>query len=160
MKNQVKAIPEGFHTVTPTLMLKNSLEAIEFYKKAFGARQMEVFPSPNGKGTMHASIKIGDSMLMMGDEMPNQSCKSAESLGSSPINFYIYVSNVDTFFKQAIGAGAKVMMPVEEMFWGDRCGTLKDPFGYMWTIATHTRDLTEKEMQEGAQSFFAKAGKP
>lgn len=160
MNTKVKAIPEGFHTVTPCLTLKNSLEAIEFYKKAFGAKELGVFPAPDGKSTMHATIQIGDSILMMGDEMPGQGCKSAESLGASPISLYIYVPDADVAFKQAVAAGAMVTMPVADMFWGDRCGSLKDPFGYAWTIATHTRDLTGEEIREGAKSFFAKAGKP
>ncbi len=159
MATNVKPIPEGFHSVTPMLTLKNSLKAIEFYKKAFGAKILEVMPSPDGKGTMHATIKIGDSVLMMGDEMPNQQCKSAESLSGSPVSFYIYVPNADAAFKQAIAAGAAETMPVADMFWGDRCGSLKDPFGYSWMIATHNRDLTEEQMREGAQSFFAAAAK-
>ena len=160
MKTKARAIPEGFHTVTPCLTLKNSLEAIEFYKKALGAEELCVFPAPDGKSTMHATIKIGDSILMMGDEMPNQDCKSAETLGASPVSLYIYVRNADAAFEQAVAAGATVIMPVADMFWGDRAGTLKDPFGYAWMIATHARDLTQEEIQEGAQSFFATAGKP
>jgi uncharacterized glyoxalase superfamily protein PhnB len=159
MTTQVKPIPEGFHTITPSLTLKNSLKAIEFYKRAFGAKVLEVFPAPDGRGTMHATIKIGDSILMMGEEMPNQKCLSAESLGSSPMSLYVYVPNVDAVFKQAVAAGASVTMPVADMFWGDRCGSLKDPFGYSWMIATHIRDLTHEEIQQGAQSFFANAGK-
>jgi len=157
MKNEVKLIPEGYHSVTPILTLKDSLEAIKFYKKAFGATELGVFPSPDGKSTMHAVIKIGDSIIMMGDESPNQACRSAETLGASPVSFYVYVPNVNEVFMKAVAAGAAETMPVDEMFWGDRCGTLNDPFGYSWTIATHTRDLSEKEVQEGAQSFFAAA---
>ena len=153
---EVKAIPEGFHSVAPSLTLKNSLKAIEFYKKAFGAKVLDVFPAPDGKSTMHATIQIGDSILMMGDERPD--CKSAESLGGSPVGLYLYVPNVDAVFKQAISAGAAVTMPVADMFWGDRFGSLKDPFGYSWMIATHIRDLTNEEVRQGAQSFFAKAG--
>ena len=153
---QVKAIPEGFHSITPSLTLKDSLKAIEFYKKAFGAKVLDLFPAPDGKGTMHATIQIGDSILMMGDENPG--CKSAESLGGSPIGLYIYVPDVDAVFKRAIAAGAAVTMPVAEMFWGDRFGSLKDPFGYSWMVATHVRDLTADEVRQGAQSFFAKAG--
>lgn len=160
MTTKVKPIPEGFHAVTACLTLKDSLEAIEFYKKAFGAKKLDVFPSPDGRSTMHATIQIGDSILMMGDEMPDQPCKSAESLGASPVSFYIYVPNVDATFKQAFVAGAMVTMPVADMFWGDRCGSLRDPFGYSWMLATHTRDMTKEEMQEGAQSFSANAGKP
>ena len=160
MTTKIKPIPEGFHTVTACLTLKNSREAIAFYEKAFGAKSLDVFPSLDGKGTMHALIKIGDSFLMMGDEMPYEGCsKSAESLGDSPISLYVYVPNVDAVFKQAVAAGAAVVMSVEEMFWGDRCGTLKDPFGYSWTIATHTRDLSREEIQKDAQAFFQQAGK-
>ena len=154
---EAKAIPEGFHSVTPSLTLKNSLKAIEFYKKAFGARALEVLAAPDGTSTMHATIRIGDSIVMMGDEGPH-TCKSAESLGGSPVSFYIYVPNVDAAFKQAVAAGAVEVMPVADMFWGDRCGSLKDPFGYSWMIATHIRDLTQEEIRQGAQSFFAKAG--
>ncbi|MFH0728922.1 MAG: VOC family protein [Pseudomonadota bacterium] len=160
MKTEVKGIPDGFHAVTPSLSMKDSLKAIAFYEKAFGAKNPEVFPSPDGGHTMHATIRIGDSILMMGDEMPEMGCKSAESLGASPISLYVYVPDVDAVFEQAVAAGAAVVMPVADMFWGDRCGSLKDPFGYEWTIATHTRDLTEREIQEGAKALFAAAGKP
>jgi len=160
METKIKRIPDGYHAVTPCLTLKNSLEAIEFYKNAFGAKELGVFPSPDGKSTMHATIQIGDSILMMGDERPGQECKSAESLGASPISLYIYVPNVDEIFEQALAEGATTTMPLDDMFWGDRCGTLKDPFGYSWTIATHTRDLTQEEVQQGAEAFFATAGKP
>lgn len=158
MTNNVKPIPDGYHTVTASLTLKNSLEAIEFYKKAFGAEVQGIFPSLDGKGTMHAAIRIGDSMIMMGDEMPGGGCTSAEAAGVSPVSFFIYVTNVDAAFKQALAAGASVVMPVEDAFWGDRCGMVKDPFGYSWMIATHNRDLTEKEIEEGARAFFSKMG--
>ncbi len=159
METKVQAIPEGFKTVTPSLSLKDSLKAIAFYEKAFRAKNLGVFPSPDGKHTMHATIRIGDSTLMMGDEMHDMGCKSAETLGASPVSLYVYVPDVDAFFKQALAAGATEVMPVADMFWGDRCGTLKDPFGYQWTIATHTRDLTESEIQKGAKDFFAATGK-
>ena len=159
MKTNVKSVPKGFHSVTPALTLRDSLKAVEFYKKAFGAKVIEVFPSPDGKGTMHAAIQIGDSILMMGDERPGQSCKSAETLGSCPVGFFIYVPDADAAFKQALDAGAKSLMPVADMFWGDRCGTVTDPFGHSWTLATHTRDLTEEEIKQGAESFFAAMAK-
>jgi len=159
MSAKPKPIPEGFHSVTPCLTVKNSLEAIDFYKKAFGAKQLDVFPGPDGKSTMHATIRIGDSILMLGDERPGQDCRSAESLGSSPVSLFIYVPNADAVFEKAVDAGSEVVMPVDDMFWGDRCGTLKDPFGYSWMIATHTRDLSYEEVQEGAEAFFAAAAK-
>ena len=159
MTTNVKPIPAGYHTVTPSFTFKDSKKAIEFYKQAFGAKVLDLMPSPDGRSTMHATIQIGDSILMMGDEMPGAGCQSAESLGASPISFYVYVPNVDAVFQQAVAAGATAGMPVAEMFWGDRAGQLKDPFGYSWMIATHSRDLTPQQIQEGAQAFFAKAGK-
>jgi len=158
MMTGVQAIPEGFHTATPSMTLKDTRKAIEFYKKAFGAEELSVFPSPDGKGTMHATIRIGDSILMMGDEMPGGGCPSAASLGSSPVTLYVYVPDADAVFKKAVAAGATVTMPVEDAFWGDRCGMLKDPFGYAWGIATHVRDLTDEEVAEGARKFFARMG--
>ena len=156
-----KPIPEGFHTVTPSFTFKDSKKAIEFYKKAFGAKVIDLMLDPSGRRTMHATIKIGDSIMMMGDEMPgSENCaKSAETLGGSPISFYVYVPDADVMFKQAVAAGGTVAMPVADMFWGDRAGSIRDPFGYSWMIATHTKDLTEKEIKEGAEAFFATAGK-
>ena len=153
-------MPAGYHSVTPSLTFKSSLRAIEFYKQAFGAKVLDLVPAPDGRSTMHATIQIGDSILMMGDEMPQAGCKSAESLGACPISLYMYVPNVDATYKQALAAGATAGMPVAEMFWGDRAGQLKDPFGYSWMIATHSRDLTSEQIQEGAQAFFAKAARP
>ena len=156
----IQPIPEGFHTVTPSFIFKDSLKAIDFYQKAFDAENLGVFPSPDGKSTMHAVIKIGNSILMMGDEMPEGECaKSAETTGASPISLFVYVTDVDAAFKQAVAAGGAEVMPVSDMFWGDRCGTLKDPFGYTWMIATHNRDLKPEEITEGAQSFFAQMSK-
>ena len=155
-----KPIPDGYHAVTPSLTLKDSAKAIEFYKKAFGAKVLDLMPDPSGRRTMHATIQIGNSILMMGDEMPNPNCsKSAESLSGSPVSFYIYMPNVDAAFKQAIAAGATETMPVADMFWGDRCGSLKDPFGYSWMIGTHTRDLANDEIRKGAEAFFVQVAK-
>ena len=154
-----KPIPDGYHAVTPSLTLKNSKKAIEFYQKAFGAKVLDVFPNLSGQGIMHATIQIGDSILMMGDENPGQMCKSAETLGASPISLFVYVPDVDTVFKQAVAAGGTVVMPVAEMFWGDRAGNIKDPFGYQWMIAAHKRDLTKDQIRTEAQAFFAQAAK-
>jgi uncharacterized glyoxalase superfamily protein PhnB len=151
-----KAIPEGFHSVTPMCMFKDARKAIEFYKRAFGAKELFVMPGPGGKGVMHAEIRIGNSIIMMGEEHPQEPCKSAETIGGSPVSFYIYLENVDEAFRVAVAAGAKVRMPVEEMFWGDRTGTVQDPFGYSWSFATHTRDLTPEEISQGAEAFFAR----
>jgi PhnB protein len=152
-----KAIQEGFHSVTAGLIFKETLKAIEFYKNAFGAVERYAMPWPGGKGVMHAEIMIGDSILMMNDEFPQQHCKSAESMGGSPVSFYLYVDDVDAAFQKALSAGATEQMPVQEMFWGDRAGSLRDPFGYNWMIATHTRDLSPEEITEGAQTAFAKS---
>lgn len=152
-----QSIPEGYQAVTPSLTFKDCKKAIEFYKKAFGAKVKDLLPSPTGRGIMHATIQIGNSILMMGDEMTQ--CQSAETLGNSPISLYVYVPNADAAFKQAIAAGAVAVMPVAEMFWGDRAGSLKDPFGYSWMIATHTKDLTQEEITKGAEAFFTQMAK-
>jgi uncharacterized glyoxalase superfamily protein PhnB len=151
-----KSIPEGFHSVTPVFVVKDARKAIEFYKRAFGAEELFVMPGPNGKGVMHAEVKIGNSILMMGEENPQEPCKSAETMGGSPVSFYMYVENADEAFRKALAAGAEFRMSVEDMFWGDRAGTVLDPFGYSWTLATHIKDPTPEEIQEGAKAFFAK----
>ncbi len=153
----VKAIPEGSHSITPAFTFKDSGKAIDFYKKAFGAEVLGVFKNLDGKGIMHASIRIGDSILMMGDE--NKGCKSAETLGSSPMNLFLYVEDADAAFKRAVDAGCKAMMPVADMFWGDRAGNVTDPFGYRWMIATHKRDLTPEQIRKEAETFFAQWAK-
>jgi len=152
-----KPIPEGYRTVTPSLTLKDSKKAVEFYKKAFGAKVLDALPNPTGPGMMHATIQIGNSIVMMGDESPN--CKSAETLGGSPISLYVYVPNADAAFKQAVEAGGTATMPVADMFWGDRAGAIRDPFGYSWMIATHARDLTQEQIRKGAEAFFAQMEK-
>lgn len=154
-----KPVPEGYHAVTPSFMFKDSLKAIEFYKKAFGARVLDVLPGPTGHGIMHATIQIGNSIVMMGDENPGMNCKSAETLGGSPITLYVYVPDVDAAFKQAVAAGGKAIMPVADMFWGDRAGNIQDPFGYSWMIATHKQDMTQDEIRKGAEVFFAQMAK-
>jgi len=155
-----KSIPEGYHTVTPSFTFKDSQKAIDFYKKAFGAKVLDLVPNLTGRGVMHATLQIGDSIVMMGDEMPGgQGCKSAEALGGSPVSLYVYVPNVDAAFKQAVAAGSSVAMPVDDMFWGDRAGSIKDPFGYQWMIATHTQDLTQEQIRQGAEAFFSQMAK-
>jgi len=156
MTTKANHVPEGFQSVTPNLTFKDTKKALEFYEKALGATVLEVFPMPDGNGTMHATMKIGNSILMMGDEMPN--CPSAESLGGTSISLFVYVPDVDAAFKQAIATGAIETMPVMDMFWGDRCGNLTDPFGYTWMIGTHVRDMTPEEIQEGAKAFFEMIG--
>src|SRR5271169_1974058 len=154
-----KAIPEGYNTVTPMFVFKDARKAIEFYKRAFGAEERFAMPGPDGKGIMHAEVRIGTSVIMMGEENAQHSCKSAETVGGSPVSFYVYVENVDGAFKRAIEAGAESKMPVEDMFWGDRVGSVIDPFGYSWMLATHVKDLTPQEIQQGAQAAFAAMAK-
>lgn len=150
-----KPIPDGYHTLTPLLVFKDARKAIDFYKKAFGASERHVMPGPNGKGVMHAEIKIGNSIVMMGEENPSRGSKSAETLGACPVAFYVYVENVEAAFKQAVAAGATSQMPPQDMFWGDRMGTVKDPFGYNWSFATHKKDLTPEEMAKGAEAVYS-----
>jgi uncharacterized glyoxalase superfamily protein PhnB len=152
----VQKIPEGYQTLTPMFIFKDARHAIDFYKKAFGAEERYVMPGPDGKGVMHAELRIGSSILMMGEENPQYPCKSAESMGGSPVSFYVYVNNVDDAFELAVKAGAEVQMPVSDMFWGDRMGTVRDPFGYAWSLATHTRDLSPEEIAQGAKDACAK----
>jgi PhnB protein len=156
MAVSAKPIPEGFHTVTPALVVRDAAKAIDFYKKALGAQELVRMPSPDGK-IMHAELKIGDSIIFLSDEMPMPgSVKSPQSLGGSTCTLNVYVSNVDETFRQAIAAGGKESMPVADQFWGDRYGTLVDPFGYSWGIATHKEDLSPAEMRERSQQFFAR----
>jgi PhnB protein len=150
-----KPIPEGFHAITPTLVFKDARKAITFYQEAFGAKELMAMPAPDGKGVMHAELKVGDSTIMLSDERPEMPCRSAETLGTSPVGFFLYVNDVDTAFKKAVEAGGKQEMPVQDMFWGDRAGSLKDPFGYNWMMATRKKDLTPEEMAKGAEAFFA-----
>lgn len=151
----VKSMPEGYHSVTPMFIYKNAREAIEFYKRAFNAKERFVMPGPNGKGVMHAELQIGNSIIMMGEESNKEQCKSAQTLGGTPISMYLYVQDVDAAFKRAVDAGARSQMTVQDMFWGDRMGSITDPFGYCWSIATHTRDLSPIEIENGAKKFYA-----
>jgi PhnB protein len=149
-----KPIPDGFHTVTAALTVKDAAKAIDFYKKALGAEEIMRMPSPDGKIT-HAELKIGDSIIFLADEFPNMGTKSPQTLGGNTGSLYLYVQNVDSAIQQAISAGGKATMPVTDMFWGDRYGQFVDPFGHTWGISTHTQDLTAEEMEEGAKKFYA-----
>ena len=151
-----KAIPDGYHTITPTIAVKDAAAAIEFYKKAFGAVEVMRFPGPGGKGIMHAEIRIGDSPLMLGDEMPILGAKSPESVGGSTGALHLYVDNVDAWFERAVAAGAKPKVPLTNMFWGDRICRVHDPFGHEWAIATHIEDVSIEEMARRGNEFFAK----
>ena len=144
----VKPIPEGMHTITPHLVCKGASDAIEFYKKAFNAVEHMRLPTPDGK-VMHAMLGIGDSTLMLGEEYLNCGNSGPLTLKGSPVTLHLYVKDVDAAVAQAVAAGAKVTMPIADMFWGDRYGQIEDPFGHRWSLATHTRDLTEDEIREG-----------
>ena len=153
----VKPIPDGYHTATPYLIIRGAGDAIEFYKKAFGATELFRFPTPDGK-IGHAEIKIGDSPIMLADESPEMGYKSPQSLGGSPISIMIYVADVDTVFKQAIAAGGKEQRPVKDQFYGDRSGTLEDPFGHVWHVATHKEDVSPEEMERRMKTYTAASG--
>ena len=143
----VKPIPDGYHTITPALTIRDCARAIEFYKQAFGAKQRgDIARGPDGK-VMHAELQIGDSVIMMSDEFPDYGTLSPQSTGGSSVQLHIYLENVDAAFDRAVKAGATVTMPLADQFWGDRYGTLKDPFGHKWSIATHVKDMSEDEMK-------------
>jgi PhnB protein len=156
---QVKAIPEGFHTITPHLTVRDANRAIGFYKKAFGAEVLHVAPAPGGK-VMHAALRIGDSVLMLNDEFPEMGGALAPpASGGSGVALHIYLENVDAAFERAVSAGATVKMPVMDMFWGDRYGQVMDPFGHKWSLATHVRDVSEDEMRQAQEKAFRKVPK-
>ena len=152
MPKSAKPIPEGYHTVTPYLVVNDAAGALEFYEKAFGAKEKVRMPGPGGR-IMHAEFQIGDSMIMMTEAGgPN---KSPQSYGGSPVSIFIYVDNVDSVFDQAVKAGAKADMPPQDMFWGDRFGKLTDPFGHYWALATHIEDVSPQDMKRRQDEFFA-----
>ena len=143
----VKAIPDGMHSLTPILVCAGAADAIEFYKKAFNAVELSRLPGPKGK-LMHASIRIGDSALMLTDEFPEWGGFGPKSLKGSSVTIHLYVTDVDAAVAQAVAAGAKITMPLADMFWGDRYAKLEDPFGHQWSVATHQRDLSPAQIQE------------
>ena len=152
----VKPIPEGYHSVTPYLIIKGAADAIEFYKKAFGATELFRFPAPDGK-IGHAEIKIGDSPIMLADEFAEMGYKGPQALGGSPVSLMIYLEDVDTVLNRAVEAGASVKEAVQDKFYGDRTGTLTDPFGHVWHVSTHKEDVSMEEMEERAKQASAKA---
>ena len=154
MTGTVKPIPEGYHSVTPSLIIKNAAAAIEFYKTAFGAIELFRMSQPDGR-VGHAEIKIGDSPIMLADEFPELNYVSPQTLGGSPVSLMIYVADVDVVFKRAIDAGALERKAVQDEFYGDRTGSLIDPFGHCWYIATHKEDVTPEEMEKRAKSAHA-----
>jgi PhnB protein len=157
MKNRVKPIPPGMNTLTPHLVVKGAGRAIEFYKKAFGAQEVARLNAPDGKSILHADLKIGDSHFFLVDEFPQMDCLGPESIGRTPVTIHIYVEDVDAAFGQAVAAGARVKMPLADMFWGDRYGVLTDPFGHAWSLGTHKEDLAPAEIRKRAQTACSEA---
>ena len=149
----VKPIPEGYHSITPYLVLKGAASAIEYYKKAFGAQELMRMDGPGGS-IGHAELKIGDSIVMMADESPDMGHRGPKSIGGTPVSIVLYVENVDAVWKRALEAGAKQVRPLENQFYGDRMGTLEDPFGHLWSVATHVEDVAPEEMDRRMQEMM------
>lgn len=155
MAGNVKAVPQGMHTVTPHLSVQGAENAVEFYRRAFGAEVSSIHRAPDGK-VMHAEIRIGDSKLFLADEMPNaQGCKSPKSLGGTCVVLNIYTENVDKLFERAVSAGARVTLPLSNQFWGDRYGQVEDPYGHAWALGQHVEDVAPEELERRAREFFA-----
>jgi len=153
---EIKKIPEGFQNITPMLVVKDGLKAIEYYKKVFGAIDKGTMMMPDNKSVAHATLEIGNSKIMLSDEFPEMKSLSPESVGGTPVSLYLYVEDVDKTFNLAISEGATSLDPVVDQFWGDRHGAIKDPFGHIWSIATHVKDLTREEMKKAAEEAFSK----
>ncbi len=156
MNAAVKPIPEGMHSITPHLVCAGAAEAIEFYKKAFGAVEGGRMPGPDGK-IMHAQIKIGDSPVMLADEYPDFGSRGPKALGGTAVTLHLYVPDADSVYQKALDAGATVKMPIGDMFWGDRYGIVTDPFGHSWSIATHIKDMTPEQMAQAGEEAMAQA---
>ena len=157
MAKAAKPVPQGFHTITPHLVLDNAAQTIDWYKTALGAQEISRSVGPDGK-IMHAELSFGDSRIMVND--PMMGVKGPQALGGSPASLWLYVENSDALFNRAVGAGAKVQVPLADQFWGDRGGAIADPNGYTWWIATRTEDLTQVEIQQRAAEFFKQMAAP
>ncbi len=155
MAQNVKSVPEGYHTLTPSIVVSDAARALDFYKRAFGAVEVGRFPTPDGK-IAHAEIKIGDSRLMLSDDFPFYFCHAPESLGGTTTTFYLYTEDVDSLFNRAVEAGATVKFPLKDQFWGDRTGHLADPFGHIWALAAHKEDVSPEEMKRRGAIEMAK----
>src|SRR5258706_218374 len=153
MKSTTNYIPEGYHTLTPYLIVSGAGRAIEFYKQAFGATELVRMPGPGGK-IIHAGLEVGDSRLMLADEHPEMDARGPQSIGGTPVGLAVYFPDVDAVTARAVSAGAKLLRPVQDQFYGDRSGTILDPFGHKWTIATHKEDLSPEEIQKRATALF------
>jgi len=150
----VKPIPDGFHTLTPHIIVKGAAKAIDFYKKAFGAEEIHRHAMPDGS-VMHALVRIGDSMLMLNDEFPQMKCFGPATIGGTAVTLNLYVADADKAWERAVQAGAKIKMPIADQFWGDRYGLVTDPFGHDWAIATHKKDLKPEEIMAAAKASMA-----
>lgn len=162
MSGKVRAIPEGYNTLSPHITVRGVGKALEFYKKAFGAEEMCKMPGPDGKTIMHAEVKFGNSTMMLCEEMPGMGCSLVSPLstdGKTTAVLHLYVEDADALFNRAVKAGAKATMPLADQFWGDRYGQLTDPFGHTWSIATHKYDYTPEEIQKKAAEAFAQCAK-
>jgi len=151
-----KPKPDGYHTATPGITVKGADRAIEFYKQAFGAQEIMRFPTPGGDAIIHAELRIGDSVIMLGDEIPGMGARSPQSLGGFTGTISLYMEDCDAVFARAVAAGATARTPVADMFWGDRSGRIVDPFGHEWSIMTHKEDVSLEEIDRRAQVLFAK----
>ena len=154
--NEVKKIPDGYHSITPMLIVKDGLKAIEYYKKVFGAMDKGTMMMPDNKSVAHAELMIGDSKIMLSDEFPEMKSLSPTTIGGTPVSLYLYIEDVDKTFNVAVAEGGKSLFPVQDRFYGDRHGSIQDPFGHIWSIATHIKDLTEEEMKKAAEEAFSK----
>ena len=154
----VKPIPDGFHSVTPFIVVNNAIEALDFYKKAFDAKEIYKFPTPDGK-IMHAMMQIGDSFVMLSDEFLSMGMRAPTTVGGTSVTLHLYFEDADKIFKQAVTAGAIVTMPIIDVFWGDRYGIVMDKYGHSWAIATHKIDLTPEGLRKAAEDYFANLSK-
>ncbi len=155
-----RPIPEGIHTLTPNLPLRDCARAIEFYQRALGATEKARFPAPDGKSVWHAELRIGDSTFFVNDEMPGQGCPAPDAASPAPVTLWLYVPDCDAAYQRAVGAGARSTMEPADMFWGDRCAGVADPYGYLWSFATHTKDMTPEEMRKAGEEFARSMQRP
>jgi uncharacterized glyoxalase superfamily protein PhnB len=154
--SSIRPVPEEFHTITPHLVVRGVAEAVAFYRKAFGAEELYRNLAPDGKSIIHSELLLGDSRLFVNDELPEYGVQSPQTLGGSPITLHLYVEDVDAIFQRAVDAGAEVIMPVQNCFWGDRYGIVRDPFGHRWSLASRIEDLSPGEIQQRAAAYFSR----
>lgn len=154
MTTEVKPIPDGFHTITPSLVVSDAAKAIEFYKQALGAEVLDVHTTPDGSKVVHSELKIGNSIIFVNDEFPEMGACAPTAAAPPSVTFNLYVENADASFAQAVDAGATSVMPVAEMFWGDRWGVVTDPYGYKWSLCTHVKDVTREEVEQASKELF------